>query len=89
MTKHEFLTWAVPFFTLITIIGATLSIVRLLSKGSKHLHSNFDDPYHPYSGTSIFLAFQPSEKGAAFVYVMAALGLVLATGILLTLALEF
>jgi len=86
MTKHEFLTWAVPFFTLITVIGATLSIMRLLSKRSKQQHSN---PYYPYSGSSTFLAFQPFERGVAFVYVMAALGLVLATGIVLTLALEF
>jgi hypothetical protein len=37
MTKHELLNWAVPFFTLTTMLGATFSVVRLLKmSGSRH-----------------------------------------------------
>jgi hypothetical protein len=81
MTKHEFLIWAVPFFTLTTIVGAALSVMRLLSKRSKQQHNDFADSYF---GTSTSLAFRTTglwrllEKGAAFVYIIAVLGLVFA-----------
>jgi hypothetical protein len=32
MTTHQFLTWAVPFFAVMTTIGAALSIARLFSR---------------------------------------------------------
>jgi hypothetical protein len=86
MTRHEFLTWAVPFFTITTILGAALSIMRLLSKRSKQQPNNYD---HPYSAASSLLAFQMSgrllEKGAAFVYIIAALALVFAIYELVTI----
>jgi hypothetical protein len=81
MTRHEFLIWAVPFFTLTTIIGATLSIMRLFSKRSQQQHDGFTDAY---SSTSTFPAFATTgvwrllEKRAAFIYIIAALGLVFA-----------
>jgi len=79
MTRHEFLTWAIPFFTITTILGAALSITRLLSKRSKPQSDNF---VQPFADTSSFVTFQPNggllEKGAPFVYIIAALGLVLA-----------
>jgi hypothetical protein len=79
MTKHEFLIWAVPLFTLTTILGAALSIMRLLSKRSTQQPETYG---YPHSGDSSPLALQSSgrllEKGAAFVYIIAALALVLA-----------
>jgi len=82
MTRHEFLTWAVPFFTITTILGAACSIMRLLAKRSKRKHDNYA---HPHAGVSSLLTFQSIElvekgtaKAAAFVYIMAAIGFVFA-----------
>ena len=77
MTKHEFLIWAVPFFTVTTILGAALSIMRLLSKRPRQQPESY-----PASGASNPVAFQSGGrllgKGAAFVYIIAALALALA-----------
>jgi hypothetical protein len=34
MTMHQLLTWAVPFFAVMTVVGAALSIARLFSDRS-------------------------------------------------------
>jgi hypothetical protein len=61
MTTHQLLTWVVPFFAVMTVIGATLSVARLFSNRSR---AQQEQLWHQSRAGSSSLEF--SEKSRSY-----------------------